>query len=66
MKIAFSDYDGTLSVSDTGVTAETIEAIHAWRSSGNKFGIVTGRSYDLIAMETNRDRKSTRLNSSHW
>lgn len=53
MKIAFSDYDGTLSVSDTGVTAETIEAIHAWSSSGNKFGIVTGRSYDLIAMETN-------------
>lgn len=43
MKIAFSDYDGTLSVSDTGVTAETIEAIHAWRSSGNKFGIVTGK-----------------------
>ena len=53
MKIAFSDYDGTLSVSDTGVAAETIAAIHAWRSSGNKFGIVTGRSYDLIAMETN-------------
>ncbi|WP_315437299.1 HAD hydrolase family protein [uncultured Selenomonas sp.] len=52
MKIAFSDYDGTLSVPDEGVAAETIEAIHAWRSAGNKFGIVTGRDYTLIAMET--------------
>ena len=52
MKIAFSDYDGTLSVPHEGIPAETIEAIHAWRSAGNKFGIVTGRDYSLIAMET--------------
>ena len=52
MKIAFSDYDGTLSVPGEGVAAETIESIHAWRSAGNKFGIVTGRDHGLIAMET--------------
>ena len=52
MKIAFSDYDGTLSVPHEGVAAETITAIHDWRSAGNKFGIVTGRDYSLIAMET--------------
>ena len=51
MKIAFSDYDGTLSVPHEGVAAETITAIHDWRSAGNKFGIVTGRDYSLIAME---------------
>ena len=52
MKIAFSDYDGTLSVPHEGVAAETITAIHDWRIAGNKFGIVTGRDYSLIAMET--------------
>ena len=52
MKIAFSDYDGTLSVPHEGVAAETITAIHEWRSAGNKFGIVTGRDHSLIAMET--------------
>ena len=52
MKIAFSDYDGTLAVSGEGVPAENIDAIHAWRSAGNKFGIVTGRDHSLIAMET--------------
>lgn len=52
MKIAFSDYDGTLSVPGEGVPAETIEAIRMWRSAGNKFGIVTGRDHSLIAMET--------------
>lgn len=52
MKIAFSDYDGTLSVPTEGVAAETIEAIHSWRNAGNKFGIVTGRDYTLIEKET--------------
>ena len=52
MKIAFSDYDGTLAVPGEGVPTETLDAIHAWRSAGNKFGIVTGRDHSLIAMET--------------
>lgn len=51
MKIAFSDYDGTLSVPGEGVAAETIEAIRTWREAGNKFGIVTGRDYSLIDSE---------------
>ena len=33
MKIAFSDYDGTLSVPGEGVPAETIEAVRMWRSA---------------------------------
>ena len=44
MKIAFSDYDGTLSVPEEGVATETIASIHAWRDAGNKFGIVKGLS----------------------
>ena len=51
MKIAFSDYDGTLSVPEEGVATETIASIHAWRDAGNKFGIVTGRDYSLIDKE---------------
>ena len=41
-----------MSVPHEGVATETITAIHDWRSAGNKFGIVTGRDYSLIAMET--------------
>ena len=51
MKMAFSEYDGTLSVPEEGVATETIASIHAWRDAGNKFGIVTGRDYSLIDKE---------------
>ena len=41
MKILCSDYDGTLS--HGGITAEKLNAIRAWRTAGNKFGIISGR-----------------------
>ncbi|EKU71723.1 HAD-IIB family hydrolase [Selenomonas sp. F0473] len=52
MKIAFSDFDGTLLIPGSGVADETIAAIRTWRGAGNKFGIVTGRDHSLIRMET--------------
>ena len=42
MKIIGSDYDGTLN--HGGMTCEKFAAIKNWRESGNKLGIVTGRS----------------------
>lgn len=41
MKILCSDFDGTLS--HGGIGKEKLEAIHAWRAKGNKFGIISGR-----------------------
>lgn len=42
MKIIGTDYDGTLN--HGGMTREKFAAIKHWRDSGNKIGIVTGRS----------------------
>lgn len=50
MKILASDYDGTLRTSEV-LSNENIEAIHAFRSAGNAFGIVTGRSMESIRSE---------------
>lgn len=47
MKILASDYDGTLRVNEQ-VTQEVLNAIHKFRSAGNLFGIVTGRSMESI------------------
>jgi HAD superfamily hydrolase (TIGR01484 family) len=47
MRIAVSDYDGTLCKNGI-VSIEDIEAINAWRETGNLFGIATGRDLSLI------------------
>lgn len=46
-KIAASDFDGTLFI-NREISAETLAAIKSWRAAGNKFGIVTGRSYVML------------------
>ena len=45
MKILGSDFDGTLN--HGGLTEAKLEAIAKWQRAGNKFGIVSGRSYDF-------------------
>lgn len=42
MKILACDYDGTLNVGGK-VSQENLDAIAAWRASGNLFGMVSGR-----------------------
>lgn len=51
MKIAISDFDGTLKDFNEGVPKSNIEAIHKWRKAGNKFGIATGRNVKLLDLE---------------
>lgn len=46
-KVAASDFDGTL-FRDRKISAEDVAAISAWRASGNKFGIVTGRPLMML------------------
>ena len=48
MKIAISDFDGTLKDFNNGVPLSNIEAIHKWRKNGNKFGIATGRNLKML------------------
>jgi len=48
MKILASDYDGTLKRVNGTVEKLDIEAIHTFREAGHKFGIVTGRSLDML------------------
>lgn len=47
MKIAASDYDGTLFRNDE-IAAEDARGVHAWRAAGHKFGVVTGRDYGML------------------
>lgn len=47
MKIIASDFDGTFRRKGE-VTPEDIAAVSKWRSEGNLFGIVTGRSYRAV------------------
>jgi len=49
-KILASDYDGTLRRNGL-VDPLDLQAIATFRAQGNLFGIVTGRAYDMIAME---------------
>lgn len=49
-KLLCSDYDGTLRVNQE-VSKFDLEAINNFRSLGNKFGIVTGRSIGMIEYE---------------
>ena len=48
MKIAATDFDGTLCPIGEPIPAENIKAIKAWQAAGNKFGIATGRGLTLI------------------
>lgn len=47
MRIAVSDYDGTI-YRNNRVCDKDIEAILEWRKAGNKFGFATGRDLSLI------------------
>ena len=47
MKIIASDYDGTLRHGD-GISDADRNAVKKWRKAGNLFGIVTGRSRDML------------------
>ena len=51
MKIAITDYDGTLKPLKSEVPKSNIEAIQRWRKAGNKFGIATGRNINLLEFE---------------
>ena len=46
-KVAASDFDGTLFI-NRQISAENLSAIKNWRAAGNKFGIVTGRTYTML------------------
>lgn len=48
MKIAVTDFDGTLKPFDDRIPPSTIDAIHQWRAAGNKFGIATGRELTML------------------
>ena len=41
MKIAASDFDGTLNDKDRGISPENVAAIKEWQAEGNKFGLGT-------------------------
>ena len=47
MKIAASDFDGTISFFERGIPKENLDAIHEWQEAGHKFGLVTGRNLGL-------------------
>ena len=52
MKIAITDYDGTLRDLKSGIVPQSnIEAIQKWRKAGNKFGIATGRNISMLDFE---------------
>ena len=48
MKIAITDFDGTLKPFDSKIPPSTVNAIHEWRAAGNKFGIATGRELTML------------------
>lgn len=47
MKIAASDFDGTISFYEKGIPEENLNAINEWQKAGHKFGLVTGRNLVL-------------------
>lgn len=47
LKIAASDYDGTLFRDDI-ITARDAEAIRRWRAANHKFGVVSGRDHGML------------------
>ena len=48
LKVAASDFDGTIYRGEK-ISAEDLVAVRNWRAAGNKFGIVTGRCYPMLA-----------------
>ena len=48
MKIAITDFDGTLAPFNTKISDATVKAIQKWRANGNKFGIATGREINML------------------
>ena len=52
MKIAASDYDGTLFRKGT-ISDITIQGVHNCRAAGNKFGMVSGRDYGMLIPQLN-------------
>jgi hydroxymethylpyrimidine pyrophosphatase-like HAD family hydrolase len=48
MKIAASDYDGTL-FRNNEICSEDVKGVADWRARGNKFGVVSGRDYGMLA-----------------
>ena len=48
MKIAASDFDGTISFHEKGIPTENLDAIRAWQTAGHKFGLVTGRKKSMF------------------
>lgn len=53
MRIAVTDYDGTLLLAH-GVPEATVESIRRWRNVGNIFGIATGRDLSMVLAETDK------------
>lgn len=53
MKIIASDYDGTL-YANNRLLGDVSAAVSAWRASGNKFGIATGRDFAMSLPEIER------------
>ena len=47
MKVAASDYDGTL-LRGGKIDEETLQAVKKWRAAGNKFGVISGRDYGML------------------
>lgn len=47
IKVAASDFDGTL-FRNSKITDDDLWAIQNWRAAGNKFGIVTGRTFIML------------------
>ncbi|WP_196593322.1 HAD-IIB family hydrolase [Pectinatus sottacetonis] len=58
MKVAASDFDCTLFFppkhfpSKAGIAKSDIEAITKWQKAGHRFGIVTGRNYQMLLKDT--------------
>ena len=50
MKVAASDFDGTLYHKGVGICAEDLEAVRRWQEHGNRFGLVTGRNLHLVQL----------------
>ena len=47
MKVAASDYDGTL-FRQGKIDEETLQGVRKWRAAGNKFGVISGRDYGML------------------
>lgn len=53
MKLAASDYDGTL-LRHGEISREDLEAIRAWRAEGHIFGLATGRDLNMTRCEVEK------------